>query len=255
MAKASPRRPVSERIKSTGRSDLTRGSRLLRAAVMISMVIAVVILLSLAFSGDSKRGEESSGVPDVSAKQEVPDVPDTDPVALLLRLDEEVPGILVTEIGAQSITDIAAGAADPAAERLRLEVIGFREAAIVLGIKPPEAGGLLAGSDLVIQIVGFKDANGARAQSERDETGALAADFGAVSPGVIKDSSLADGGFSFTANGPETPRGQPSIKGVALRQGAWTVSVVATSPPGTEPAPDELLNDLASRQAARLRGI
>lgn len=254
MAKASPTRPAPKRPNSTGRSDIARSSRFLRAAVMISMVVAVVILLSLAFSSGARRGEESKPTPDASGSPEVPEVPAKGPAALLLSLDQEVPGFVVTEIGAQSVTDLATGAKDPAAERSRLESIGFREAAIAVGIKSPEAGGLIAGSDLVIQIVRFEDASGARAQSERDGTGALAADFGAASPGAIADSTLADGGFAFAASGPATPRGQSSIKGVALRQGAWTVSVVATSPPGANPATDELLNDLASRQAARLRG-
>lgn len=254
MTKASPTRPAPKRPNSTGRSDVARSSRFLRAAVMVSMVIAVVILLSLAFSGSPRNREEPNQPTSTPGSPGVPEVPVEGPAALLLSLDQEVPEIVVTEIGAQSVTDIATGAKDPDAERLRLESIGFRNAAIVVGIKSPEAGGLIAGSDLVIQIVRFEDANGARAQSERDGTGALAADFGAASPGVIADSALADGGFTFAAGGPATPRGQSSIKGVALRQGAWTVSVVATSPPGVRPATDELLNDLASRQAARLRG-
>lgn len=221
---------------------------------MIAMVIAVVILLSLAFSGASRRDVESDTAPIGSESPSVPKAPGGGPAALLLDLGREVPGIVVTEIGAQNITDIAAGADDQEAERMRLEAIGFQEAAIVVGIKSPEAGGLLAGSDLVIQIVRFGDASGATAQSKRDGSGALAADFGAISPGTIASSALADGGFSFAASGPVTPRGQSSIKGVALRQGEWTISVVATSPPGSKPATDEAINDLATRQAQKLRG-
>ncbi|RIK10950.1 MAG: hypothetical protein DCC49_01720 [Acidobacteria bacterium] len=253
MKKASPPRPAPKRPKSAGSSGGDRGSRYLRAAVLVAMVISVVVLLSVAFSGGTNR--EGKPSPAGPGQSDAPGSPaGSGPAALLLDLAQEVPGIVITEIGAQSITDMATGAKDPVAERERLASIGFREAAIVVGIKSPEAGGLIAGSDLVIQIVHFGDASGARTQSERDGTGALAADFGAASPGAIEDSALADGGFTFDARGPATPRGESSIKGVAIRQGAWTISVVATSPSGVKPAPDELLSDLAVRQAAKLRG-
>lgn len=214
------------------------------------MTLAIFVLVSLALSNPYKARDEG----DPRSEARVESLRPAGLASILLRLDHELPGMIVSKISDQTITDLASGSADPAAEQSRLEALQFEAAAIEVAFMTPEARGELGGSDVVIQVASFRSHEGAKEQWRHDRDGALARDFGAVKSEHVADLSTYDGGFEFIALGPETSRGQVIIRGVGIVQSRWTIAVVSSTPPGAEPVTTALLKELVGRQVEKLEG-
>lgn len=239
---------ADRRANRARRQDQARRLRLLRWSVGSAATFAIVILVSLAFSDPTPQGESPSSSPTGVGSR---------PSGIVSRLvtpAEIGTGFVEVNAERQTITDLAVGVANPPQERERLAALGMREAAIAVDVKPPEAGGALAGGSITVQIVRFGSPAAVMVQLEHDRAGALAADFGIRSVDSTSDASVADGAFVLRGRGAPGSAGRPAtVAAMDVAAGEWQVLVVSEAVPGSPAATDDELGAIAHAQIARLQ--
>jgi hypothetical protein len=175
--------------------------RRLRAAVLVSGVIAGVISITIGISGISSDKGPTDPRNAQRSDRESPTPPATVAENAILTPSEIGNGFALVESGPQGVRELVSRL--PAdlgkKETERLLNLGFEQGALTIAYKPPLAPGPLTDTSVTVQILKFSTSEGASAQLSYDAQEGLAAGFGVRDP-YEKTTDYSPGGVAGTVS-------------------------------------------------------
>lgn len=225
---------------------MVRAGNRRRPILIAAAIIGAVAVVSFITYGRSKKDEPAPGpTPSSASRGLAGEVADR----VLLPEDLGVPGFVALDGATQTVTDVVARTQDPAAEKARLEGLGFIEAVMVQELKPNEAPGDLQGAAVTIQLMRFASPGGAQQQLVYDRDGALARDFSIPIVDKTEVSAIGDGGFVLRGRDPSPKGGEAFVDAVAFSWESWEAVLILVS---TKPLPPDAVIEIAERQREKL---